>query len=80
MFGQIQVQKQSVRETAAVQLRLRRYQQTLGAAHHSPVVFVSGSASQTDLVMTPVLVDSRPGEAVGAALAKKQLQQFHEFT
>lgn len=69
------------RETTAVQFRLRvLHEQAACAAHHSPVVFVGGSTSQADLIVPPVLVDARPGEAVRAALAEKQLQQLHGFT
>jgi hypothetical protein len=65
----------------AVQLRLGAlYEQTASPAHRSPVVFVGGSASQADLIMTSVVVDARPREAVRATLAEKKLQQFHGFT
>jgi len=57
-----------------------RHQQAARPAHHSPVVFVGRSASQADLVMTSVVVDARPREAVRATLPKQQLQESHELT
>ena len=69
------------RKAAAVQSRLgAMHEQATSSAHHSPVVFVGGSASQTDLIVPPVVVDAWPREAVRATLAEKQLQQFHGFT
>jgi hypothetical protein len=56
------------------------HEQAARPAHYSPVVFVSRSARQTDLIMTTVVVDARPREAVRATLPEKQLQEFHELT
>src|SRR5215469_17950569 len=56
------------------------YKQSASPAHHSPVVFISGSTSQTNLIMPAIFVEARPREAVRATLAEKQLQQVHGFT
>ena len=67
-----------LRETTAAQFVLNGcHEQAARTAHHSPVVFAGRSAGQADLVMTPVVVDARPREAVRATLPKKQLQEFH---
>jgi len=55
-------------------------QQASGPTHHFPVIFVSGPASQADLIVAAIVVDSRPREPVRAALPKKQLQEIHEVT
>src|SRR4051794_19455048 len=71
----------SVREAAAAQFVLHRsYQQASRPVHCFPVVLVSRSTSQANLIVTAVLVDPRPREAVRATLAKQQLQEFHELT
>jgi hypothetical protein len=70
-----------MRKTATIELVLdRRRQQAVRPAHEPPVVLVRRTASQTDLIMTPILINPRPREAMRAALPKKQLQEFHELT
>jgi hypothetical protein len=55
-------------------------QQAARPPHHFPVIFVGGPASQADLIVAAIVVDSRPREPVRAALPKKQFQEIHEVT
>src|SRR5579859_348029 len=54
-----------------------RNQQVVGAAHHLPVIFVSGSTSDADLIVAAVAVEAGPSELVLAALSEKFLQEIH---
>jgi len=70
-----------LRETAGLQFVLHRpHQQAVCPSHQAPVVLVSGSTGQANLVMACLFIHPRPRETVRASLPKKQLQQFHDPT
>jgi len=52
-------------------------QQPTGAAHGLPIVFVGGSAEQTNLIVLAVAVQARPGESMGTISGEESLQKFH---
>jgi hypothetical protein len=52
-------------------------QQPIGAAHGLPVVFIGGSAEQTDLIVLAAAVDARPRESMGAKSGEESPQESH---
>ncbi len=55
-------------------------QQSTSPPHHSPVIFVGGSAEQTNLIMAAMAVNSWPGEPMGATSSETSFQEVHCFT
>jgi hypothetical protein len=55
----------------------RRGQKPSGAAHQNPVVFEGGAAGQANLVVTALIIDARPGEAMRATLSEKLFEKIH---
>ncbi len=54
-----------------VAMRRGLVHQLRGALHRLPVVLVGRSAGHADLVMTPVLIDAGPGEAMSAGAVEE---------
>ena len=59
-----------------VMLRFR-HQESIGAAHSLPVVFVGGSAQQANLIVLAVAVQARPRESMGAISREESPQESH---
>jgi len=67
-------------KTGSVVMRRRLVHQLRGALHRLPVVLVGRSAGHADLVMTSVLIDAGPGEAVSAGAAEDLIEKFQWLT
>jgi len=52
-------------------------EQSAGRAHPVPVVFVRGTAAQTDLVVAAIVVEPWPGKTVRATSSEDPLQESH---
>jgi hypothetical protein len=54
-----------------------RHRQAISASHPLPVIFVSSSTDETDLIVLAIAAESWPSKLMGAQFAEESLQESH---
>jgi hypothetical protein len=53
------------------------HQKMISALHPLPVIFISISTNETDLIVLPIDIESWPSEPMGTKFSEESLQEFH---
>jgi hypothetical protein len=53
------------------------HQQAISTLHSLPVIFISSSTTETDLIVLSIAIHSWPSKPMGAKFCKESLREFH---
>jgi len=55
------------------------HQQAISTLHPLPVIFISSSTAETDLIVLAIATHSWPSKPMGAKFCEESLQEFHIY-
>jgi hypothetical protein len=56
------------------------HQQAISTLHPLPVIFISSSTTETDLIVLAIATHSWPSKPMGTKFCEKSLQEFHVYS